>query len=253
MSADEDVINRLPGDCGICGFAAADWERRDAIRLLNYSDRLLDDLVEGAPDPAGFDRLRRELEQLPADARALDEAHLLQAAHRMTHILSAAGRLRWAGTAPSSGRVAQVNSSGGGVPKTAVPQALVGRRGLSGDRQDAREHHGSPYQALCLWSVEVVAALRSEGHPVGLGNTGENISLEGLDWAQMRPGMRLAIGEVLAETTSYSTPCRKNAQFFAGGDFRRMAHSRHPGWSRLYARVLLPGTVLTGAPVVVEP
>jgi MOSC domain-containing protein YiiM len=209
------VTDGFPGDCGSCGYTAADWEPRDAIRLLNGADRLLDDLIDGAAEPGSFDALRRELEQLPPDAR--------------------------------------INLSDGGVPKTAVPQALVTRRGLRGDRQESRAHHGSPYQALCLWSVEVITALRAEGHPIDLGSAGENLTLEGLDWAALRPGMRLGIGEMLAETTAYSTPCAKNAQFFTGGDFRRIAHKRHPGWSRLYARVLVPGTVAAGAPVVLEP
>lgn len=247
------MTDGFPGDCGSCGYTAADWEPRDAIRLLNGADRLLDDLIDGAAEPGSFDALRRELEQLPPDARTLEYADLREAAHRMTHVLSEAGRLRWAGATPRAGHLRQISLSDGGVPKTAVPQALVTRRGLRGDRQESRAHHGSPYQALCLWSVEVITALRAEGHPIDLGSAGENLTLEGLDWAALRPGMRLGIGEMLAETTAYSTPCAKNAQFFTGGDFRRIAHKRHPGWSRLYARVLVPGTVAAGAPVVLEP
>jgi MOSC domain-containing protein YiiM len=52
--------------------------------------------------------------------------------------------------------------------------------------------------------------------------------------------------------TSYTTPCRYNAQWFKDGDYERIAQETHPGWSRLYARVLHEGTVRPGDPVVLE-
>ncbi|NIR36943.1 MAG: hypothetical protein GWO22_13435, partial [Actinobacteria bacterium] len=39
-----------------------------------------------------------------------------------------------------SGTVVQLSRSGGGVPKTPVPAAAVGLRGLEGDRQAVRRH-----------------------------------------------------------------------------------------------------------------
>jgi MOSC domain-containing protein YiiM len=149
--------------------------------------------------------------------------------------------------------VAQINTSAGGVPKLPVDAAEIGERGLLGDRQAARQHHGRPLQALCLWSSDVIDDLRAEGHPIYPGAAGENLTLTGLDWAAIRPGTRLLIGEVLAEVSAYATPCKKNAQWFEGGDFNRMSNDRHPGWSRLYAWVLEPGTVRSGDQVVVEP
>lgn len=245
--------------CPECGYSAADWERPDAVRLLDEADALLDEVLSGGEaigpggEPDSYARLRWEMEQLPAEAAALDGARLLEATHRMTHLLSAAGRARWAGQPPQAGVVRSVQVSDGGVPKTAVQAAEVGRRGLIGDRQASREHHGSPYQALCLWSAEVIAALAAEGHPIGPGSAGENLTLGGLNWAAVHPGMRLAAGPVLAEITCYATPCRKNARWFTGGDYRRMSQHEHPGWSRLYARVLAGGRVAAGDPVTVEP
>lgn len=149
--------------------------------------------------------------------------------------------------------MAQINVSDGGIPKRPVDEAEVGDRGLVGDRQATRQHHGRPLQALCLWSQEVIDALRAEGHPIEAGAAGENLTLAGIDWASLRPGTQVLLGDVLAEVSAWATPCQKNAQWFASGDFRRMDHDRHPGWSRAYAWVREPGTVRAGDPVVVEP
>jgi len=35
---------------------------------------------------------------------------------------------------------------------------------------------------------------------------------------------------------------------FKGGDYTRVSQKRHPGWSRVYARVLVPGSIRQGDP-----
>jgi len=66
-------------------------------------------------------------------------------------------------------------------------------------------------------------------------------------------GDRLRIGDtVLLEMLSYTSPCKYNAQWFANGEFSRISQKLHPGWSRLYARVLAEGVVRTGDRVTVE-
>lgn len=145
--------------------------------------------------------------------------------------------------------VAQINVSDGGVPKKPVESVDVGERGLAGDRQEDTKHHGGPDQALCLYSLEVIEGLQAEGHPIAPGSAGENFTLAGLPWSQMRPGVRIRIGGVLAEVTFPAVPCGKNRQWFLHGEYRRMSHDLHPGWSRWYARVLEPGAVTTGDPV----
>ena len=54
--------------------------------------------------------------------------------------LAAAGQL----PARAEGVVAQLNRSDGGVPKTPVDRVEVGWRGVAGDRQRSRQHHGTP-------------------------------------------------------------------------------------------------------------
>lgn len=175
-----------------------------------------------------------------------DATHHLRDVSRGLHLLGA-------GAPTQQGTLAQISVSHGGVPKLAVDEAEIGDRGVVGDRQAERKHHGRPLQALCLWSLETIEALQREGHPIHPGSAGENLTLAGLDWPTIRPGTQLLVGEVLAEVSAYATPCKKNAQWFVGGDFGRMGHDRHPGWSRVYAWVLEPGRVRLGDPVVVEP
>jgi MOSC domain-containing protein YiiM len=178
------------------------------------------------------------------------------AVHDATHHLSDVGRgihLLGAGAPTQEGVVAQLNVSNGGVPKKPVEVAEVGDRGLVGDRQAERRHHGRPLQALCLWSAEVIDALRAEGHPIEPGLAGENVTIGGIDWARIQPGAQLLIGDVLAEISAWSTPCVKNAPWFTDRDFNRMNHDRHPGWSRAYAWVREPGTIRQGDRVIVEP
>ncbi|MDH3707465.1 MAG: MOSC domain-containing protein [Acidimicrobiia bacterium] len=167
------------------------------------------------------------------------------------------GRIRVSlghGAAPATGTVAQINVSTGGVPKFAIAGRVnVDPSGIDGDVQRNRRHHGRPFQALCLWSSDVVAALVAEGHPIGAGSAGENLTLQGLDWATLRPGTVIDIGEVRCEVTSYAVPCGHNNQWFADGNSQRIRHERHPGWSRIYASVLRGGTIEAGDDVAVEP
>ncbi|HEY0406579.1 MAG TPA: MOSC domain-containing protein [Pyrinomonadaceae bacterium] len=141
----------------------------------------------------------------------------------------------------------QLNCSTGGVPKRAVEEALLTPVGLSGDYQAKRLIHGGPERALCLYAVELIRQLQAEGHPIAPGSVGENLTVAGLDWPTLEPGTRLALGdEVLIEISSYTSPCKTIAASFTGGSFKRISHKLHPGWSRLYARVLRAGRIRAG-------
>ena len=238
--------------CPTCCFDPTEWSAGDLQRTLTSVVtpwfRLLSE--DAPPDVvAALDPTGRELTALSAR----DDADTM---HRAWRLLADAGRLRHvmgAGAPTQSGVVVQVSTSPGGVPKLPVASAPVTWRGLGGDKQANRKHHGRPWQALCLWSAEVVDALAAEGHPIGYGSAGENLTLRGLDWRSIRPGVRLLVGTALVETTPYAIPCVKNAHWFSDGRFRRMAHEVAPGASRIYARVLVEGTVAAGDAVVVEP
>jgi MOSC domain-containing protein YiiM len=178
------------------------------------------------------------------------------ALHDATHHLHDVGRIRVAlgdGVAHQHGTVSHLAVSAGGVPKQGVDRLEVDWSGAVGDRQGDRRHHGRPFQALCLWSSDVIAALQSEGHPIEAGFAGENITAAGVEWSTLRPGTIVRIGGVVGEISSHATPCSKNAAWFHDRGFRRIDQDDHPGWSRLYAAVLEPGAVAVGDAFVVEP
>ncbi len=147
----------------------------------------------------------------------------------------------------------QISTSNGGVPKLRVPEARITVQGVVGDRQRNRAVHGGPDRAVCLFSLEVIEALQAEGHTIAPGSSGENLTLAGVEWAELTPGARVRIGPtVRLEITSYTAPCDQNAGWFLNGDFKRISQKRHPGWSRVYAKVLAEGVVRTGDAVAVE-
>jgi hypothetical protein len=162
--------------------------------------------------------------------------------------------LRCAGAfGPSAtGTVAGLFTSPGGVPKHARSSIEIGFGGVAGDSQNDRGNHGRPWQAVCVWSTEVIDAFRADGHPLAPGLAGENVTMTGISWPQVVPGVHLQVGEALLEISTYSVPCRKNAAWFTDGHFGLM-HHRHGPVSRVYATVLRPGAVHQGDAVVLEP
>lgn len=150
-----------------------------------------------------------------------------------------------------TGRIAQISvSGGGGVPKTRLTAARVGELGLEGDGHRDREHHGGPERAVCLFALEAIRALGAEGHAIAPGALGENVTVEGLDWAAVLPGSRLHLGDsVVLEVTRYTSPCANIAPVFLDRDYSRVSQKRHPGWSRVYARVLMGGEIRQDDPV----
>jgi MOSC domain-containing protein YiiM len=223
----------------------------DAVRTVRDFDELWDELLDGR-DPALVAHLVPPLSRQPADLEA--DLHAAWAA-----LLAAGPALRAAGHAPprAEGAVVQLNVSGGGVPKLPVDRVEVDANGVIGDVQANRIHHGMPLQALCIWSTEVIDALRAEGHPIAPGLAGENITVRGLPWADVRPGVRLLIGDVACEVSGWAVPCSKNAGWFVNREFRRMHHERGPV-SRVYATVVEPtasaqGSIVVGDAAILEP
>ncbi|GAC1412310.1 MAG: hypothetical protein NVSMB53_09250 [Gemmatimonadaceae bacterium] len=149
-----------------------------------------------------------------------------------------------------TGTIASINTSNGGVPKRCVNDAKVSLLGLVGDAQTDTKHHGGPERAVCLYSLERIRSLRAEGHPIDVGTAGENVTVEGIDWDLIVPGTHLRLGlEVLLEIVSFTSPCKTIRESFIDGRFVRIAQKLHPGWSRVYARVLSEGRIHVGDPV----
>ena len=150
------------------------------------------------------------------------------------------------------GRVVSIHVSNGGVPKLPIPSARVTAAGIAGDRQRNLKYHGGPDRALCLYSLELIEALRAEGHPIAPGSTGENVLVAGIDWRSMVPGAAARLGPIEIEVTSYAFPCRNIRGSFRNGRISRISPETHPGWSRVYARVVVGGTLAPEDPVVLR-
>lgn len=236
--------------CAECGFDSRAWKPRDARAWIEFSPSWWEQALVGVPAGSVDDALPHgPLLLLDGDA-LVDAAHLVS--HRQMAVARQLADLG-AGAPHHTGSVVQLNVSGGGVPKLAVDHAVVGFGGVEGDVQKTRKHHGRAFQALCLWSQEVITALAAEGHPVAPGSAGENVTMAGVDWSTLRPGTLLRIGSVLAELSADATPCKQQARWFSDGDFNRISIERAPGRVRWYAWVREPGEIAVGDPVVVRP
>ena len=147
-------------------------------------------------------------------------------------------------------RIFQINCSPGGVPKLAVREAEVTEVGLVGDEHNFPDIHGGPERAVCLYSLERILELQAEGHPIFPGAVGENVTVSGLDWNEVVPGLQLFLGdEVQIEITKYTSPCNSIPDSFLDGDYPRISQKVHPGYSRVYARVLRAGRLVVGQSV----
>ena len=157
-------------------------------------------------------------------------------------------------TLSAQARITQISVSAGGVPKHAVPAARVTTLGLEGDVQCNRRLHGGPERALCLFALERIRALQAEGHPITPGSIGENLTLEGVDWGAVTPGAYLQLGvDVVLQVTAYTAPCTNITGSFRDRDTARVSQKRHPGDSRVYARVLREGALASGDPARILP
>ena len=154
------------------------------------------------------------------------------------------------------GRVHQVNISPGGVPKLPVPRAWVDRLGLQGDGHTEPEPmHGGLQQAVSIYSLEALRRVAADGHEAFPGAYGENLTLEGIEWAALQPGDRFAIGEggLLVELTKFAAPCQTIAHWFVDRQIARISPKTHPEDARWYARVIAEGPVAVGDAVEVLP
>jgi len=221
----------------------ADTQRRSAEALATLFAPLA-----GSDDVslAAYQRVKQLGERAAERLDQLDPHALRHALREMWAALAVLSEpVETHGVAKTHGVVTGLFLSDGGVPKSAVDSVDIGWRGVLGDRQASRAHHGRPWQAVCLWSADVVADLARAGHPIRPGSAGENVSVRGLDWSAARPGARMSLGTVTLAVAAYAIPCSKNARWFVDGDYERMSHERSDA-SRLYARVLQPGRVSLG-------
>lgn len=225
---------------------------RDARRMLAQTGALFDGLVARSTVPGCTERIevhRDTALDVIAD-EGESQAEKLRAVWEGWE--AAAAVLRTSGVlGPSvTGRIAHLAASGGGVPKQSLERAEITWSGVAGDRQSNRKHHGAPWQALCLWSSEVIDAFAAQGHHLAPGRGGDNVTVSGLPWDRVGPGSLISLGDTVCQVWDYTTPCKNFTQWFEGG--RLQPEHRGPEVARVYASVVQPGTVSIGDPVVLH-
>jgi MOSC domain-containing protein YiiM len=156
-----------------------------------------------------------------------------------------------------TGVIEQVSISRGGIPKTAVPEAWIGTLGLDGDGHRNPKYHGGPRKAVLLVSAEFLDQLRADGFDVSPGSLGENLTIRGLDFRQLRTGMRFRAGGANLTLTTLRQPCATLDALNPPGlriqtrlydSLAKAGDPASPNWARggFYAAVEAPGFVRPG-------
>ena len=143
-------------------------------------------------------------------------------------------------------------SKQGGVPKLPIYKAEIKFEGVEGDfnRFRTEKINSIGTRAVTLFSLEQIEKLKSEGHTIDVGTTGENITVEGVDWPTLEVGTRMMIGEAVIELSEPTAPCSKIGKSFIDGAFSRIDHELELGWSRWSASVIEEGQVEVGSQVL---
>ncbi len=109
---------------------------------------------------------------------------------------------------------------------------------------DAR-NHGGPDQAVYVYGgMDYDWWAERLGHPLEPGTFGDNLTISGLETAQLTIGDRLQIGSTTLEVSAARIPCstlsRRMRDFKFAAAFRT---AERPG---VYCRVIVPGNVRAG-------
>ncbi len=132
----------------------------------------------------------------------------------------------------------------------------VGEYGVEGDEVGDKEFHGGTYQAVYAFAQEDLDLWTGRlDRRVLPGFFGENLTTAGIDVNEALVGETWRIGTVLLEVVSVRIPCSTFKLWLSTQGFndtrwvKRFAAEGRPG---PYLRVLEPGELAAGDPIVVE-
>jgi MOSC domain-containing protein YiiM len=150
----------------------------------------------------------------------------------------------------------------GRVKRTAIRKrpaddpVKVHELGLEGDQVADTRHHGGTYQAVYAFASEDLDTWGARlGEPLPPGFFGENLTTEGIDVNEALVGERWRAGTALLEVVSVRIPCNTFKGWLGAHGLestawvKRFTAEGRPG---PYLRVLEPGVVAAGDPLVVE-
>ena len=155
------------------------------------------------------------------------------------------------------GRIVQVNvkpegAGRPGLPKRPVESARLTAEGVEGDFNHYRTQgrRGDPDYAVMLMTVDAIEDINGEGWPVKAGDIGENVTVDGVPYADLGPGRRVRVGGATVEITGPATPCANLYTLPYVGEERGPAFLKtmlgRRGW---YARVIDEGDLAPGGAV----
>ncbi len=159
------------------------------------------------------------------------------------------------------GTIVRINTSPGGLPKWPITEGRLSELGIEGDSHSHPAIHGGANKAILLIAAETVDELTARGFPLFYGALGENLTVRGIPFHELRIGDRLAAGSALLEITQPRGPCAaldaygetlKAAIYDAGVKARDPASPRW-GMSGFYARVVESGVIRVGNTISVVP
>ncbi|MFM2130069.1 MAG: hypothetical protein RL477_1615 [Pseudomonadota bacterium] len=136
--------------------------------------------------------------------------------------------------------------------KEPVPgRVRVRRLNIDGDSQGNPKNHGGPDMAVYAFGHENYAFWEAElSRKLSFGAFGENLTVTGMDEADICVGDVFSIGSADFQVTEPRTPCHKLAMKFEDDDLpRRFAQTGHVGF---YFRVLTEGEIGAGDAIVCE-
>jgi MOSC domain-containing protein YiiM len=140
----------------------------------------------------------------------------------------------------------------GPVMVTAPGPKGTGAVGLAGDRVYDVKHHGGTDQAVYAYAREDLDLWQAElGTPLRNGMFGENLTTRGVDITRALIGERWRLGQdVILEVSCPRIPCGTFQGWLAqAGWIKRFTEAAVPG---AYLRVMSPGQITAGDPVVIE-
>jgi MOSC domain-containing protein YiiM len=112
---------------------------------------------------------------------------------------------------------------------------LVARHGLKGDA-----HAGDWHRQISLLSLQKIEAFRAKGADIAFGAFGENLVVDGIDFANLPLGTKFRCGEALLEMTQIGKECHNHCEIY-----HRMGDCIMPR-EGVFARVLQTGVVKVG-------
>lgn len=140
----------------------------------------------------------------------------------------------------------------GPVPVSAPGRKGTGKVGLAGDRVYDVRNHGGPDQAVYAYAREDLDDWQAElDRLLPSGGFGENLTTQGIDVSGALIGERWRIGpDLVLEVCGPRIPCRTFQGWMKReGWIKRFTAAARPG---AYLRVISPGEVTAGDPVVIE-